>query len=142
MTKEQKENIQKQSMCYADVSSAYYLGKQFALKYGSQVLGTSSTPFGAKQAKNRLQNQLGVKGIKVVPLEKVVQDHRELMEGPCGKKIMRAVGQEKYDAEVQRIADLLNPVNDSEMEAVKEVALDNLMKKAVIEAIPWGTLVR
>jgi hypothetical protein len=124
MTKEQKENIQKQSMCYADVSSAYYLGKQFALKYGSQVLGTSSTPFGAKQAKNRLQNQLGVKGIKVVPLEKVVQDHRTL------------------DAEVQRITDLLNPVNDSEMEAVKEVALDNLMKKAVIEAIPWGTLVR
>ena len=140
MTKEQKENIQKQSMCYADVSCAYYLGKKFALKYRNYVLGTSATPFAAKQARNRFRNQLGVKAVKIVPLEKVVQDHRELMEGPCGKKIMRAVGQENYDAEVQRITDLLNPVNDEEDEAVKEVALDNLMKKSVLEAIPWGTL--
>jgi hypothetical protein len=140
MTTEQKENIQKQSMCYADVSSAYYLGKKFALKYGKHVLGTSATPFAAKQARNRFRNQLGVKDIKIVPLDKVVQDHRTLMKGPDGQKIMRAVGQEKYDAEVQRLTDLLNPVNDEEVEAVKEVALDNLMKKAVIEAIPWGTI--
>ena len=142
MTKEQKENIQKQSMCYADVSCAYYLGKKFALKYGKHVLGTSSTEFAANQARNRFRNKLGIRAVKIVPLEKVVQDHRTLMNGPDGHKIMRAVGQKKYDAEVQRITDLLNPVNDSEMEAVKEVALDNLMKKAVKEAIPWGALVR
>ena len=144
MTKEQKKlkKIEDQSMCYADVSCAYYLGKKFALKYRNYVLGTSATPFAAKQARNRFRNKLGVKAVKIVPLEKVVQDHRELMEGPCGKKIMRAVGQKKYDAEVQRITDLLNPVNDEEVEAVKEVAVDNLIKKHVLESIPWGTLVR
>jgi hypothetical protein len=142
MTKRQKKlkKIEDQSMCYADVSCAYYLGKKFALKYGKHVLGTSSTPFAAEQARNRFRNKFEIKAVKIVPLEKVVQDHRELMEGPDGEKILRAVGKENYHAEIKRITDLLNPVNDEEVEAVKEVALDNLMKKAVIEAIPWGTI--
>jgi len=144
MTKRQKKlkKIEDQSMCYADVSCAYYLGKKFALKYGKHVLGTSSTEFAAEQARNRFRNKLEIRAVKIVPLEKVVQDHRELMAGPDGEKILRAVGKENYYDEIKRITDLLSPVNDEEVEAVKEVALDNLMKKAVLEAIPWGTLVR
>lgn len=144
MTKEQKKlkKIEDQSMCYADVSCAYYLGKKFALKYGKHVLGTSSTPIAAEKARNRFRNKLEIRAVKIVPLEKVVQDHRKLMAGPDGEKILRVVGKENYHAEIKRITDLLNPVNDEEVEAVKEVALDNLMKKAVLEAIPWGTVVR
>lgn len=138
MTKEQKENIQEQSMCYADVSSAYYLGKKFALKYGNYVLGTSATPSAAKQARNRFRNQLGVKAVKIVPLEKVIREPKKLMNDGVLKKI----GRENYDAEVKRITDLLNPVNAEEREAVKEVAVDNLIKKHVLESIPWGTVVR
>lgn len=144
MTKRQKKlkKIEDRSMCYADVSCAYYLGKKFALKYGKHVLGTSSTPIAAEKARNRFRNKLEIRAVKIVPLEKVVQDHRALMRGPDGEKILRAVGKENYHAEIKRITDLLNPVNDEEVEAVKEVALDNLMKKAVLEAIPWGTVVR
>jgi hypothetical protein len=140
MTKEQKKlkKIEDQSMCYADVSSAYYLGKKFALKYGKYVLGTSATPFAAKQARNRFRNQLGVKAVKIVPLEQVIREPKKLMDDGVLKKI----GRENYDAEVKRITDLLNPVNAEEMEAVKEVAVDNLIKKHVLESIPWGTLVR
>lgn len=144
MTKRQKKlkKIEDRSMCYADVSCAYYLGKKFALKYGKHVLGTSSTPIAAEKARNRFRNKLEIRAVKIVPLEKVVQDHRKLMAGPDGEKILRVVGKENYHAEIKRITDLLNPVNDEEVEAVKEVALDNLMKKAVLEAIPWGTVVR
>ena len=140
MTKEQKKlkKIEDQSMCYADVSSAYYLGKKFALKYGNYVLGTSTTPFAANQARNRFRNQLGVKAVKIVPLEKVIREPKKLMDDGVLKKI----GRENYDAEVKRITDLLNPVNAEEREAVKEVAVDNLIKKHVLESIPWGTLVR
>jgi len=138
MTKEQKENIQKQSMCYADVSSAYYLGKKFALKYGNYVLGTSATPFAAKQARNRFRNQLGVKDIKIVPLEKVIREPKKLME----EGLLKKIGREDYEAEIKRIVDLLSPVNAEEMEAVKEVAIDNLIKKSVMESIPWGTIMK
>jgi len=138
MTKEQKENIQKQSMCYADVSSAYYLGKKFALKYGNYVLGTSATPFAAKQARNRFRNQLGVKDVKIVPLEKVVREPKKLME----EGLLKKIGREDYEAEIKRIVDLLSPVNAEEMEAVKEVAIDNLIKKSVMESIPWGTIMK
>ena len=144
MTKKQKKlkKIEDQSMCYADVSCAYYLGKKFALKYGKHVLGTSSTPIAAEKARNRFRNKLEIRAVKIVPLEKVVQVHRALMRGPDGEKILRAVGKENYHAEIKRITDLLSPVNDEEVEAVKEVALDNLMKKAVLEAMPWGTVAR
>ena len=128
-------------MCYADVSCAYYLGKKYALKYGKHVLSTSSTKYGAEQSRSRLRKKLGIQAVRIVPLEKVVQDHRTLMDGPDGEKILRAVGKENYYAEIKRITDLLSPVNDEEVEAVKEVALDNLMKKAVLEAMPWGTVV-
>ena len=74
-------------MCYADVSSAYYLGKKFALKYGKHVLGTSATPFAAKQARNRFRNQLGVKDVKIVPLEKVIREPKKLMEEGLLKRL-------------------------------------------------------
>tara|TARA_R100001015_G_C4601150_1_gene156091 strand:- start:607 stop:1023 length:417 start_codon:yes stop_codon:yes gene_type:complete len=138
MTKEQKDKIEAQSMCYADVSSAYYLGKKFALKYGKHVLGTSATPFAAKQARNRFRNQLGVKDVKIVPLEKVIREPKKLME----EGVLKKIGRENYDAEVKRIVDLLSPVNAEEMEAVKEVAIDNLIKKSVMESIPWGTIMK
>ncbi len=125
-------------MCYADVSSAYYLGKKFALKYGKHVLGTSATPFAAKQARNRFRNQLGVKDVKIVPLEKVIREPKKLME----EGVLKKIGRENYDAEVKRIVDLLSPVNAEEMEAVKEVAIDNLIKKSVMESIPWGTIMK
>lgn len=125
-------------MCYADVSSAYYLGKKFALKYGKHVLGTSATPFAAKQARNRFRNQLGVKDVKIVPLEKVIREPKKLME----EGLLKKIGRENYDAEVKRIVDLLSPVNAEEMEAVKEVAIDNLIKKSVMESIPWGTIMK
>ena len=56
--------------------------------------------------------------------------------------VLKKIGRENYDAEVKRITDLLNPVNAEEREAVKEVAVDNLIKKHVLESIPWGTVVR
>tara|TARA_R100001480_G_C4671560_1_gene173593 strand:+ start:93 stop:515 length:423 start_codon:yes stop_codon:yes gene_type:complete len=135
VTKEQKDKIEAQSMCYADVSSAYYLGKKFALMYENYVLGTSATPFSAKQARKRFQNQLGVEDVKIAPLEKVIREPKKLIDDRALKKI----GRKNYDAEVKRITDLLKPVNDEEREAVKEVAVDNLIKKQVMEYTPWGT---
>jgi hypothetical protein len=45
------------------------------------------------------------------------------------KKNKFPVGNRRFDAEVERIIALVNPVNDEEMETVKEVAVDNLMRK-------------
>ena len=132
------KKVEAKSMCYADVSSAYYLGKKFALMYENYVLGTSATPFAAKQAKKRLQNQLGVEDVNIAPLEKVIREPKRLID----ERTLKKIGKENFDAEVKRITDLLKPVNYEEIQAVKEVAVDNLIKKQILEYTPWGTPLR
>ena len=132
------KKIESMAKCYADVSSAYYLGKKFALMYENYVLGTSATPFAAKQAEKRLQNQLGVDDVKIAPLETVIREPKRLID----ERALKKIGKENFDAEVKRITDLLKPVNYEEIQAVKEVAVDNLIKKQILEYTPWGTPLR
>ena len=102
----------------SELDRKYDRGKRFVIMHDGKPVSYSKNPFTASQMADRFRNRgSNIEELKIVPI-------RDLMD-----RVPTELKDQSFLDEVQRIVKLVNPITEDEMEEVKKVAVQNIMKK-------------
>lgn len=102
----------------SELDRKYDRGKRFVIMHDGKPVSYSKNPFTASQMADRFRNRgYNIEELKIVPI-------RDLMD-----RVPTELKDQSFLDEVQRIVKLVNPITEDEMEEVKKVAVQNIMKK-------------
>ena len=102
----------------SELDRKYDRGKRFVIMHDGKPVSYSKNPFTASQMADRFRNRgYNIEELKIVPI-------RDLMD-----RVPTELKDQSFLDEVQMIVKLVNPITEDEMEEVKKVAVQNIMKK-------------
>ena len=100
-----------------ELDRKYDRGKRFAIMYKGKPVSYSQEETTALKHMYDLSKKYEPDELKMVPI-------RSLMD-----KVPSEIKDQRYLDEVQRIKKLVNPITEDEMEEVRKIAAQNVMKK-------------
>ena len=102
----------------SELDRKYDRGKRFVIMHDGKPVSYSKNPFTASQMADRFRNRgYNIEELKIVPI-------RDLMD-----RVPTELKDQRFLDEVQRIVKLVNPITEDEMEEVKKIAVQNVMRR-------------
>ena len=102
----------------SELDRKYDRGKRFVIMHDGKPVSYSKNPFTASQMADRFRNRgYNIEELKIVPI-------RDLMD-----RVPTELKDQSFLDEVQRIVKLVKPITEDEMEEVKKVAMQNVMRR-------------
>ena len=102
----------------SELDRKYDCGKRFVIMHDGKPVSYSKNPFTASQMADRFRNRgYNIEELKIVPI-------RDLMD-----RVPTELKDQRFLDEVQRIVKMVNPITEDEMEEVKKIAVQNVMRR-------------
>ena len=102
----------------SELDRKYDRGKRFVIMHDGKPVSYSKNPFTASQMADRFRNRgYNIEELEIVPI-------RELMD-----RVPTELKDQRFFDEVQRIVKMVKPITEDEMEEVKKVAMQNVMRR-------------
>ena len=115
----------------SELDRKYDRGKRFVIMHDGKPVSYSKNPFTASQMADRFRNRgYNIEELKIVPI-------RDLMD-----RVPTELKDQSFLDEVQRIVKLVNPITEDEMEEVKKIAVQNVMRRDLEDLVCRAVLER